>query len=89
MAMVGRDVLDGVDVRLLHAIEKLAGVGREALDVPALTLGVQDVEGDGGLARPADAGHHRQCIEGNLEVEVLEVVLSGAADVYPALIHGG
>ena len=84
----GRDVLDGVDVRLLHAIEKLPGVGREALDVPALTFRVKNVEGDGGLARPADAGHHRQSVEGNLKVEVLEIILLGAADVYPALIHG-
>ena len=85
----GRDVLDGVDVRLLHAIEKLPGVRREALDVPALTFRVEDVEGDGGLARPADAGHHRQRVEGDLEIEVLEIILLGAADVYPALIHGG
>ena len=84
----GRDVLDGFDVRLLHAVEELPGVGREALHVAALALRVQDVEGDGGLARPADAGHHRQCIEGDPEIEVLEVVLFGASDVYPALIHG-
>ena len=85
----GRDVLDGVDVGLLHAVEELARVRREALDVAALALRVEDVERDGGLARPADAGHHRQRVEGNLEVEVLEVVLPGAANVYPALIHDG
>ena len=43
----GRDVLDGLDVRLLHAVEELPGVGREALDVAALALRVEDVEGDG------------------------------------------
>ena len=84
----GRDVLDGLDVRLLHAVEELPGVGREALHVAALALRVQDVEGDGGLARPADAGHHRQCVEGDPEIEVLEIVLFGASDLYPALIHG-
>ena len=35
-----------LDVRLLHHLEELAGVGREALDVAALAFGVDGVEGE-------------------------------------------
>ena len=43
--------LDEVDVRLVHLAQELAGVGREGLDVAALALGVDGVEGQGGLPR--------------------------------------
>ena len=54
------DALDGVDVRLLHPLEKLTRVGRQRLDVAPLALGVDRVEGERRLARPADPGHHDQ-----------------------------
>ena len=45
-----RQAVDLVDVRLLHLAEELAGVGAQALDVAALALGVDRVEGEAGLA---------------------------------------
>ncbi len=50
-----REALDVLHVRLVHQFQELAGVGREALHVAALALGVEDVEGQGGFAGPADA----------------------------------
>ena len=41
---------DRIDFRLGHLSEKLAGVARQRLDVAALTLGVQRVEGERALA---------------------------------------
>ena len=76
-----RDALDAFHVGLIHAVEKLARVGGKTLDVAALTLGVQNVKRQGRFARAADAGHHRQGIEGNLDIEIFEIVLLGAADV--------
>ncbi len=35
-----------LDVRLLHHLEELARVGRQALDVAALALGIDGVEGE-------------------------------------------
>ena len=52
-----RDALDAVDLRLVHAVEELARVGREGLDVAALALGVERVEHERGLARAGHAGH--------------------------------
>jgi hypothetical protein len=41
-----REAVDLVDVRLLHLAEELPGVGRQALDVAALSLCVDRVEGE-------------------------------------------
>ena len=40
----GRDALDRVDLRLVHAVQELARVGAEGLDVTALAFGIQSVE---------------------------------------------
>jgi hypothetical protein len=42
----GREALDEVDVGLVHLPQELAGVGGERLDVAALPLGVDGVEGE-------------------------------------------
>ena len=50
-----RQPLDEVDVRLVHLAEELAGVGGQRLDVAALALGVDGVEGQRRLARARTA----------------------------------
>ena len=75
-----RDVLDAVDRRLVHAVEELAGVRGEGLDVPALALGVQGVEGEGTLPGAAEAGDDHEPTGGDFEVEVLEIVLADAKE---------
>ena len=47
------DAFDGVDVGLLHPLEELAGVGRQRLDIAALALCIDRVEGERRLSRPA------------------------------------
>ena len=39
-----RQAADRIDVRLLHQLEELARIGREALDVAALAVGIDRVE---------------------------------------------
>jgi len=75
-----RHAFDAVHRRAVHAVEELAGVGAEGLDVAALALGVEGVEHQRGLARTAGAGHHGELPCPDIQVEVLEVVLAGAAD---------
>ena len=45
------DSLYGVDIRLLHPLEELFGVRRQRLDVAALSLREECVEGEGTLPR--------------------------------------
>ena len=69
-----------VDVGLLHHLEELARIGAERLDVAALPLGVDGVEGERGFARAAEAGDHRQGLARDVDVDILEIVLARAAD---------
>ena len=75
-----REPLDRVDVGLLHQAEELARVGGERLDVAALSLGVDRVEGKARLARAGKPGDHDQRVARQLNVNVLEVVLPRSRD---------
>ena len=74
------EAVDVVDVGLLHEAEELAGVGGERLDVTALALGVDGVEGEGGLPGAAQPRDDDEAVARNLDRDVLEVVLTGAGD---------
>ncbi len=82
-----RQAVDQIDVRLLHLLEKLPGVGRQRLDIAALSFGVNRVEGKGRLARPGQAGNDRQLVPRNIDVDIAEVMNARAAYRYPALAH--
>jgi hypothetical protein len=72
--------LDEVDVGLVHLTEELARVCRQRLDVPALSLGEDRVEGERGLARAGQPGEDHERVAGQVEGDVLEVVLAGTTD---------
>src|SRR5260221_2177652 len=71
--------LDRIDLGLVHAVEELARVRAEGLDVAPLPLGVERVENERGFSRPRHAGDDDELARGDLEREVLEVVLAAAA----------
>ena len=73
---------------LVHTIQKLARVGRKGLHVAALALGVQGVKHQAGLARAAGPSDHGQLAGADVQIKVLEVVLSRSADADGALGHG-
>ena len=83
-----RQPVDLVDVRLLHLAQELAGVRRQALDVPPLALGVDRVEGEAGLARARQAGDHDEPVARERDVDVLQVVFARAAHDNSILGHG-
>ena len=72
--------LDEVDVGLVHLAQELAGVGGEGLDVAPLALGVDGVEGQGGLARAGQAGEDDQLVPGQVERDIAQIVLTSAAN---------
>ena len=75
-----REPVDRVDVGLLHHLQELARVGRERLDVPALPLGVDRVEGKARLPGAGEPGDADQRVPREPDGDVLEVVLPGAVD---------
>ena len=84
VGLVDRDgrryAVDAVGAGPVHAVEELAGVGREGFDVAPLPLGVHRVEGERGLAGAADAGDDDELAQGKVDVEPFQVVLAGSAD---------
>src|SRR5690606_33208797 len=87
----GWDALDALHLWLVHAVEELARVWRESLDVATLALGIQRVEHERGLAGAGNACHDDELAERDLEVEVLQIVLARAVDgddAGPSLRHG-
>src|SRR5207249_2849175 len=81
----GREALDQIDVGFFHQLQELARVGRERLDVAALALRVERVEGERGFSGARQPGDHDQPVSRQIDVQVLQVVRSCAADAY--LVH--
>ena len=75
-----REALDRVDVGLLHHLQELPRVGAQALDVAALALGVDRVEGKARLPGAREPGDADERVPGEPDGDVLEVVLPGAVD---------
>ncbi len=76
-----RNAVDAIDLRLVHAVEKLAGVRRKCLHVTPLPLGIQRVEHQGRFAGTRYPGHHQQLVQREVDIEVLEVILARAMDM--------
>ena len=73
---------DAVDIGPLHLIQELPRVGRQRLDIPPLPLGINRIEGERRLPRPAQSGNHRQRITGYLNINVFKVMLARPAHRY-------
>ena len=84
----GRDAQDAVDRGFVHAIQELPGIGGERLDVAALSFCVERVEGQRGFAGAADPGDDDQSAKGQIEIQILEIVLARPADADAVLGSG-
>ena len=75
-----RQAANGVIFGLVLLPQKLPRVGRQALDIAALPLGIERVKGQRTLARPGNACQDHQLFLGNIEIDPLEIVFSGATN---------
>ncbi len=75
-----RESFDQVDVRLVHALQKLSGVCGQRLHIPTLPFGIECIEGQGGFSRTRQAGHHDEFGAGDGDVDIFEIVLSRTLD---------
>ena len=75
-----RDAFDGIDERLVHAVEKLPDVRGKSFHVAALPLGVERVEGERGFPGAGRAGDNREFPERDIEIEALEVMLAATTE---------
>ena len=72
--------LDVADFRLAHTVEELAGVGGETFDVAALSLGVERVERERGLAGAGKPGDDGETVTRDRDVDVFQVMFGSAVD---------
>jgi hypothetical protein len=77
-----RDPLDPLGIRLIQLLEELTCIGREGLDVTALSFRVKRVERQRTLPGAADARHDDQPIQGQVEVDPLEIVGAESAQLH-------
>ena len=75
-----RQPLDGIDVRLVHHLQKLAGVGRKRFDITPPPLGVERIEGQRGFPRTGETGDDDHPVARQIEIDVLEVMRARAAN---------
>ena len=76
----GAEVVDPLGFGPSHLAQQAAGAGGERLQVAALSLDANGVEGQRRLARAGYSGHHHQLVVGDVQVDVLQVMGGGAAD---------
>ena len=75
-----RNAGDVVDVGPRHHFEKLARVSGKTVDVAALPFGVNDIEGQRGFSRTAQAGKNHEAVARNVDADIFEIVFLGADD---------
>src|SRR5215207_3674419 len=83
----GREAVNRVHVGAFELVEELPCVSRERLDVAALPLGVDGVEGERGLAGAGEAGDDRQAVARDHDADILQVVLARAAHCHTVNCH--
>ena len=81
-----RDARDDVHVGFVDLPEELPGVGRKALDVAALPLGENRVEGQRRLARAGESRHDDEFVVRNFDLDVAEVVDPRSFDIYGVFV---
>ena len=67
--------------------QELAGVARKRLDVAALPLGVEGIEGQRAFAGAAYPGEDDELIAGQVEVDVAEIVFACAPNDDGVVVH--
>ena len=76
----GREALELVDLGLFELLGELPSVGGHGVEEAALALGEEDVEGEGGFAGAGEAGNDDELVAGDVERDVFEIVVAGAAE---------
>ena len=83
-----REPVDLIHIGTFHASQKRAGISRKALHVPALTFGVNGIEGQGAFAATAESRDHHYFVARNLEIYVFEIMLSGTKNFNTFFLKG-
>ena len=65
---------DRIDIGSGNLVQKLSGVSRETVNVLSLAFGIERVERKRTLATARHAGDYGDCVAGDIEIDVTEIV---------------
>ena len=68
-----------IDFRFLQLLRKLAGVGGHRVEETPLAFGEKDIKREGGFSGAREAGNDDELIAWDVDGDVFEVVVAGAA----------
>ena len=74
----GAQALNIVHIGLVHLPQKHTGIGAEGLHIAALSLGIDGIECQRGLAAAAETRQHHQLVAGDGYINILQVILPRA-----------
>ena len=66
-----------VNIRLVHAAKKLAGIGRKAFHITALAFGKKSIKSKGRFSRTRKARNCHKLVARNFYRNILKVMLAG------------
>ena len=81
----GAKTRNRVNIRLIHYAEEHASIAREAFDITALTFGVNRIKSKARLTGTRQTSQYHELIAWNIDVNVLEVMLAGATNLYKVI----
>src|SRR5712691_4005474 len=76
-----------IDIGLLHLVKKLACISRQRLDIAALSLGKNGVEGQAALARTREPRDDNQFITRYSHIYIFQVMFASTANYNFVLRH--
>ena len=76
----GREAFYVIDVGFFHLPQELTGVRGERFHIPALALGIDGIESQRRLARPAETRDHSELVTWYGYIYRLEIMLSRTLD---------
>lgn len=72
------DALDAINLRLVHPIEELPGVGGKRFDIAPLAFSKKSIKRERAFAGSARASDHNQMVEWEIKIEILQIILPNA-----------
>ena len=78
-----------VHVGFIHLPQEHTGIGGQGFHIPALPLGVNRIERQGGLSRTGQAGQHHQLVPGDIQINVFQIMHPRPADADLFWLHDG
>lgn len=77
----GGQAFDRVKLGLFHLTDKLSGISGKGFDIATLPFCKDGIKSQAGFSRPGHPGDDHKFLLGQIQVDVLEVMLPGALDL--------